>query len=110
MLKESSLFHFQKGECSPLLLILDRRCDPITPLLNQVSIISRKIIERAFLLAPHNVVLVDISSDGARTANHPQQPSQSGRRSGCSERTHRSFIVGRSGRVLRQRMYLYHEL
>nr|CAG4641574.1 EOG090X03QA [Eurycercus lamellatus] len=35
MLKESSLFHFQRGDNVPLLLILDRRCDPITPLLNQ---------------------------------------------------------------------------
>nr|SVE75034.1 EOG090X03QA [Daphnia dolichocephala] len=35
ILKESSLFHFQRGEGVPLLLILDRRCDPITPLLNQ---------------------------------------------------------------------------
>nr|CAG4634697.1 EOG090X03QA [Alona affinis] len=35
MLKESSLFHFQRGDSVPLLLILDRRCDPITPLLNQ---------------------------------------------------------------------------
>nr|CAG4643106.1 EOG090X03QA [Ilyocryptus agilis] len=33
--KESSLFHFQRGDSVPLLLILDRRCDPITPLLNQ---------------------------------------------------------------------------
>ena len=36
MVKESSLFHFQRGDTVPLLLILDRRCDPITPLLNQV--------------------------------------------------------------------------
>nr|SVE75664.1 EOG090X03QA [Daphnia hispanica] len=35
ILKESSLFHFHRGESVPLLLILDRRCDPITPLLNQ---------------------------------------------------------------------------
>lgn len=35
MVKESSLFHFQRGDTVPLLLILDRRCDPITPLLNQ---------------------------------------------------------------------------
>nr|CAG4650853.1 EOG090X03QA [Simocephalus serrulatus]SVE94149.1 EOG090X03QA [Simocephalus serrulatus] len=35
VLKESSLFHFQRGESTPLLLILDRRFDPITPLLNQ---------------------------------------------------------------------------
>nr|SVE88547.1 EOG090X03QA [Daphnia sinensis]SVE89172.1 EOG090X03QA [Daphnia sinensis]SVE91048.1 EOG090X03QA [Daphnia sinensis]SVE91673.1 EOG090X03QA [Daphnia sinensis] len=35
ILKESSLFHFHRGESIPLLLILDRRYDPITPLLNQ---------------------------------------------------------------------------
>nr|CAG4649208.1 EOG090X03QA [Scapholeberis mucronata]SVE93528.1 EOG090X03QA [Scapholeberis mucronata] len=35
ILKESSLFHFQRGESTPLLLILDRRYDPVTPLLNQ---------------------------------------------------------------------------
>lgn len=40
MLKESALFHFQRGDCAPLLLILDRRCDPITPLLNQVYFYS----------------------------------------------------------------------
>nr|CAG4646143.1 EOG090X03QA [Macrothrix elegans] len=36
ILKETTLFHFQRGaESVPLLLILDRRCDSITPLLNQ---------------------------------------------------------------------------
>lgn len=35
LIKESALFHFQRGEAVPLLLILDRRCDPFTPLLNQ---------------------------------------------------------------------------
>jgi len=35
MMKESALFHFQRGDTVPLLLILDRRCDPFTPLLNQ---------------------------------------------------------------------------
>ena len=35
-MKESALFHFQRGDTVPLLLILDRRCDPFTPLLNQV--------------------------------------------------------------------------
>jgi vacuolar protein sorting-associated protein 45 len=36
--KEASLFEFRQPEVSPLLLILDRRDDPVTPLLNQVSI------------------------------------------------------------------------
>ncbi|XP_066994059.1 vacuolar protein sorting-associated protein 45 isoform X2 [Anabrus simplex] len=33
--KESSLFEFRQPEVAPLLLILDRRDDPVTPLLNQ---------------------------------------------------------------------------
>ncbi|CAN0928585.1 Vacuolar protein sorting-associated protein 45 homolog [Linum grandiflorum] len=33
--KESGLFDFRRGEVAPLLLILDRRDDPLTPLLNQ---------------------------------------------------------------------------
>lgn len=33
--KESGLFDFRRAEVSPLLLILDRRDDPVTPLLNQ---------------------------------------------------------------------------
>ncbi|KDR23959.1 Vacuolar protein sorting-associated protein 45 [Zootermopsis nevadensis] len=33
--KEASLFEFRQTEVSPLLLILDRRDDPVTPLLNQ---------------------------------------------------------------------------
>lgn len=33
--QESGLFDFRRAEISPLLLILDRRDDPVTPLLNQ---------------------------------------------------------------------------
>lgn len=33
--QESGLFDFRRTEISPLLLILDRRDDPVTPLLNQ---------------------------------------------------------------------------
>lgn len=33
--QESGLFDFRRTEVSPLLLILDRRDDPVTPLLNQ---------------------------------------------------------------------------
>ncbi|PSN40961.1 Vacuolar protein sorting-associated protein 45 [Blattella germanica] len=33
--KEATLFEFRQPEVSPLLLILDRRDDPVTPLLNQ---------------------------------------------------------------------------
>lgn len=33
--QESGLFDFRRTEVSPLLLVLDRRDDPVTPLLNQ---------------------------------------------------------------------------
>jgi len=33
--QESSLFSFKQPDVPPLLLILDRRNDPVTPLLNQ---------------------------------------------------------------------------
>ncbi|CAH9051252.1 unnamed protein product [Cuscuta europaea] len=33
--QESSLFEFRRPEVSPLLLVIDRRDDPVTPLLNQ---------------------------------------------------------------------------
>lgn len=35
---EASLFDFRRTDVPPLLLILDRRDDPVTPLLNQVSL------------------------------------------------------------------------
>ena len=37
--EESVLFDFRKSDVPPLLLIIDRRDDPVTPLLNQVSIL-----------------------------------------------------------------------
>lgn len=33
--QESGLFDFRRTEVSPLLLVIDRRDDPLTPLLNQ---------------------------------------------------------------------------
>lgn len=33
--QESGLFDFRRGDNTPLLLVLDRRDDPVTPLLNQ---------------------------------------------------------------------------
>ena len=33
--KEAALFDFRKGDVSPLLIILDRKEDPVTPILNQ---------------------------------------------------------------------------
>lgn len=35
MKEDASLFHFQQGSTTPLLLVLDRRDDPVTPLLTQ---------------------------------------------------------------------------
>lgn len=35
MQQETSLFDFRRTETPPILLILDRRSDPVTPLLNQ---------------------------------------------------------------------------
>lgn len=33
--QESGLFDFRRTEISPMLLVIDRRDDPVTPLLNQ---------------------------------------------------------------------------
>ena len=35
--REAALFDFRKTDVPPVLLILDRRDDPVTPLLNQVG-------------------------------------------------------------------------
>ena len=37
MYQESGLFEFRQTDISPLLLLLDRTDDPVTPLLNQVT-------------------------------------------------------------------------
>ena len=34
--REAALFDFRRTDSAPVLLILDRRDDPVTPLLNQV--------------------------------------------------------------------------
>jgi vacuolar protein sorting-associated protein 45 len=34
--QQASLFDFRRADVSPVLLILDRHDDPVTPLLNQV--------------------------------------------------------------------------
>ena len=44
---EASLFDFRRTDVPPLLLILDRRDDPVTPLLNQVSL---HIIQMPFMV------------------------------------------------------------
>ena len=47
---EASLFDFRRTDVPPLLLILDRRDDPVTPLLNQVSLcnIQMPFVVRVF--------------------------------------------------------------
>lgn len=40
--KEENLFDYRPTDPAPLLLILDRRDDPITPLLSQVSLVVKK--------------------------------------------------------------------
>ena len=35
--REAALFDFRKTDVAPVLLIVDRRSDPVTPLLNQVT-------------------------------------------------------------------------
>ena len=36
--RDTNLFDFRQNDIAPVLLILDRREDPVTPLLNQVRI------------------------------------------------------------------------
>lgn len=47
--QESGLFDFRRTEVSPLLLVVDRRDDPVTPLLNQwtyqVDMLSPTLID-----------------------------------------------------------------
>ena len=38
IMREAALFDFRKTDVAPILLILDRRDDPVTPLLNQVTL------------------------------------------------------------------------
>ena len=49
--KEAALFEFRKTDVAPVLLILDRRDDAVTPLLNQVS---------AFLFNSHEKMRVPV--------------------------------------------------
>ena len=40
--KEAALFEFRKTDVTPILLILDRRDDAVTPILNQVNMIDTR--------------------------------------------------------------------
>lgn len=42
--RDSNLFDFRQNDPAPVLLILDRREDPITPLLNQVNKYFKSIL------------------------------------------------------------------
>ena len=50
--KDAGLFEFRKTDVPPVLLILDRRDDAVTPLLNQVRLFSKK----AALFEPRHVI------------------------------------------------------
>ena len=55
--KEASLFEFRKPEVPPLLLILDRRDDPVTPLLNQVHVGFACVCHRVFFICSYVILL-----------------------------------------------------
>lgn len=71
--EESALFDFRRSEISPLLLILDRRDDPVTPLLNQwtyqamvhelLEIKDNKVDLRTFIKVPKDQQEVVLSSE-----------------------------------------------
>lgn len=48
--QESGLFDFRRSEVSPLLLVVDRRDDPVSPLLNQWTY---QVINLCFGLVSH---------------------------------------------------------
>lgn len=48
--QESGLFDFRRTEVSPLLLVIDRRDDPVTPLLNQWTY---QVIVTVAITLPH---------------------------------------------------------
>lgn len=48
--QESGLFDFRRSEVSPLLLVVDRRDDPVTPLLNQWTY---QVVNFCFNLVSH---------------------------------------------------------
>lgn len=71
--EESALFDFRRTEIAPLLLIVDRRDDPVTPLLNQwtyqamvhelIGISDNKVNLREFSKAPKDQQEVILSSE-----------------------------------------------
>ena len=60
--RDTNLFDFRQNDIAPVLLIIDRREDSITPLLNQVSFLLILII--TLLILNILIKLVDLSSDG----------------------------------------------
>lgn len=53
--KESGLFDFRRMDVSPLLLIVDRRDDPVTPLLNQWTYQVLGLISLTLIYIPRYV-------------------------------------------------------
>ncbi|CAG0902418.1 unnamed protein product [Darwinula stevensoni] len=56
--KETWLFDFRRSEVAPLLLILDRRLDPITPLLNQWT--YQAMVHELLTIRNNRVSLADV--------------------------------------------------
>ncbi|KAK6246353.1 hypothetical protein SCA6_009443 [Theobroma cacao] len=61
--QESGLFDFRRMEMSPLLLIVDRRDDPVTPLLNQWTYQDNKVDLRSISNLPKDQQEVVLSSE-----------------------------------------------
>ena len=55
--QESGLFDFRRMEVSPLLLVIDRRDDPVTPLLNQWTYQVFGVVSTDFIIYMRNASL-----------------------------------------------------
>ena len=55
--QESGLFDFRRMEVSPLLLVIDRRDDPVTPLLNQWTYQVFGVVSTDFTIYMRNATL-----------------------------------------------------
>ena len=96
------MFDFKQSDVPPLLLIIDRRDDAVTPLLNQVCAIPELSLLSWISEIVDLIVAVDLPVDGARASRHSQQSRQSVGRSRNSSRTAGSCPLLRTRRVLRQ--------
>jgi Proteins involved in synaptic transmission and general secretion, Sec1 family len=70
IIKEEKLFDMRQGDAVPVLLIIDRTCDPITPLLSQVRFllsfeVTRKVPERRRRRMGHRHHKIDRGGEGS---------------------------------------------